>query len=324
MAKNSSKPPKLHRSFKRSYREDYQRDIEIPGLLHFACTTMGQIFKNWRLFLPLFLIIVFANIILVGLMSEDTYAHFQELISPKISAEAKLSQVSKAGFLLVSTIATGGLAQGLSESQLIFLILIFLITWLVTIYIVRQRAAGHKIKLRDALYNALTPFISTMVVFFILLLQLLPVLLAFLVYSIAIQTNFLANPFYALVFFIFATVMGVFSLYFFSSSFFGLIAVTVPGMYPLAALRIAKTLVISRRIKVLLRLAFLVVITMFSWVVVMLPLILLDLWLKGIFSWLSGVPFIPIVLLSLVCFTMIYFAAYSYLFYRQVFDYEKI
>ena len=37
---------KLHRSFKRSYREDYHRPLEAPGLVAHATSTLKIIFKK--------------------------------------------------------------------------------------------------------------------------------------------------------------------------------------------------------------------------------------------------------------------------------------
>ena len=42
-----------HKSFKRSYREDYVREKEMPGMIHHIFASFGMIFKNWKLFLPL-------------------------------------------------------------------------------------------------------------------------------------------------------------------------------------------------------------------------------------------------------------------------------
>ena len=38
---------KLHKSFKRSYREDYIRETKLPGLLSHANATFKIFFKNW-------------------------------------------------------------------------------------------------------------------------------------------------------------------------------------------------------------------------------------------------------------------------------------
>ena len=40
---------RLHHSFKRSYREDYQRGLKAPGLVAHAVSTLKIIFKNWIL-----------------------------------------------------------------------------------------------------------------------------------------------------------------------------------------------------------------------------------------------------------------------------------
>ena len=73
----SRKKVSPHKSFRRSYREDYTRDLEIPGLLSHALSSFKIIFKNWKLFLPLIAIAVVFNIVLVGIMSEATYVQFQ-------------------------------------------------------------------------------------------------------------------------------------------------------------------------------------------------------------------------------------------------------
>lgn len=319
-----SKRVRLHRSFKRSYREDYDRPLEVPGLLHHAMTTFRVIFRNWKIFLPLILLIVGANILLVGLMNEDTYVQLQETIedgSEELQA-GNVGSVAKAGLLLVSTVTTGGLTQGMTEVQQVFAILLFLVTWLVTIYIVRHRLAGHKVKMRDGLYNALTPLISTLAVLFIVLVQLIPVFIVIITYSVAVATEFLNTPFYALLFFIFAGLLVLLSAYLLSNTFLALVAVTAPGLYPMAAVHTASDLIAGRRIKLIIRMIYLVFVLAVVWVIVMLPLILLDLWLKSMWEWLEGWPFVSLELLIMTVFSTIYFSTYSYLFYRRMLDYD--
>ena len=182
--------------------------------------------------------------------------------------------------------------------------------------------AGHKVKLRDGLYNAMTPLISTFVVFVVALIQCIPIFLLIIAYSAAVQTDFLATPFYALVFFIFAVVMIVISGYLLSSSLIALVAVSAPGLYPMKALRTASDLMMGRRIRFILRLIALIIVLALMWVIVMLPLILFDLWMKT-FAWTSGIPFIPICLATMTCFTAIYITTYLYLYYRWMLGYEE-
>ena len=308
---------KLHRSFRRSYREDYKRDLEVPGIMHHLFATFRIIFKNWKLFLPFLIILVLMNILFVGLLSEDTYKQFQDILD-QTNEQLKGGEIgnfARAGLLLISTVTTGGLSGDSSEAAIVFMAILFLVTWLVTIYLLRHRLAEHKVKLRDGLYNAMTPFISTLLVFVVVMIQCIPILILVVVYSAAVQTEFLTMPFYALLFFIFASLMIIMSGYLLSSSIIALVAVSAPGLYPLKALHTASDLMAGRRIRFILRIIGLILGLGVVWIVVMIPLIMFDLFMKQ-FEWTAGIPFVSICLLAMTCFTCIYISAYFYLYYR--------
>ena len=78
----------------------------------------------------------------------------------------------------------------------------------------------------------------------------------------------------------------------------------------------------GRRVKFIIRLLYLVFVVAVIWVVVMLPLIALDLWLKSFLTGLAGIPFVSFELLFMTCFTVIYITTYVYLYYRRLLDYE--
>ena len=193
--------------------------------------------------------------------------------------------------------------------------------WLVTIFILRHYLAGRKVKLRDALYNAMTPLISTFMVFAVAVIQCIPIFILVIVYSAAVQTEFLATPFYALLFFIFAALMIILSGYLLSSSLMAFVAVSAPGLYPMKALNAASDLMAGRRIRFILRLVTLIIALAVTWVIVMLPLILFDLGMKN-FEWTEGIPFVPVCLLIMTCFTGIYITTYLYLYYRWMLGYD--
>lgn len=314
---------KLHKSFKRSYREDYKRELEVPGMMYHIFATFRVIFKNWKLFLPLLVTVVVLGIALIGLMNESTYQQFQDVLDQTAEqvGSGDVGYFAKAGLLLISTITTGGLSSQASESAVVFAVLIFLIIWLTTIFILRHRLAGHKIKLRDALYNAMTPLISTFVVFAVAVVQCIPIFILIIVFSAAVQTEFLATPFYALLFFIFAALMILLSGYLLSSSLMAFVAVSAPGLYPMKALGTASDLMAGRRIRFVLRLVTLIIALVVTWVIVMLPLILFDFGMKN-FEWTEGIPFVPVCLLVMTCFTGIYITAYLYLYYRWMLEYD--
>lgn len=314
-----------HKNFRRSYREDYLRETPTPGLLEHAMTTFQIIFKHWRTFVPFILLMTVAYIVLVGLMNEDLYQQFQDSINETNAelAGGEIGNFAKAGLLLLSTITTGGLDANMGEAQTVFMILLFLIMWLTTIYLMRHFMNGGKPRLRDGLYNALSPLISTLLVFCIIFIQAIPIMLVVITYSAAITTGFLQTPFYALVYFIFAALMILITTYLLSSSLIALVAVTAPGVYPLAALSNASDLMSSRRTKFIIRVIYLILVAVLIYIIVMTPIILLDLWLKGSLGLFAGWPIVPFFLLLVTCFVFIYVTIYLYRYYRWLLDYQE-
>ena len=316
MAKATSKKAAKkspHKTLKRSYREDYVRESDAPGVMYHIFATFKILFKNWKLFLPFLILVVVLNILFVGITNSE---YTQQIVS------SDLGTMPKAGLLFITTLTTSGLSGGSSEAATVFGVTIFLIIWLVTIYLLRQIFAGHKVKLRDGLYNAMTPLISTFVVFVVALIQCIPIFLLIIAYSAAVKTEFLTTPFYALLFFVFAALMIIISGYLLSSSLIAFVAVTAPGLYPLPALRTASELMMGRRMKFIIRLIALIFLIIILWVVIMLPLILFDLWMKS-YEWAANIPFIQICFIIMSSITCIYSSAYLYLYYRWMLGYDK-
>ena len=314
---------KLHHSFRRSYREDYQRPLKTPGLLAHANSTLKIIFKNWRLFLPLLVFVVLANIIFVGIMSQQTYETVQDSLDENYEALQEgtpLSHFAKSGLLLVSTIATGGLNSGMTEVQQLVMVILFAITWLITIYYLRHLLAGNKPKFRDGLFNSLAPLISSLCIIVVIFIHLLPIIICTIVYSSANETGFLETPLYAFLFWLFCGLLGLLSFYLLPVSLTALVATSVPGMYPLNALRAATDLLQGRRTKVIIRIAFMIIYLAVLWVIIALPLFWLDLVLKENVSFFEGFPFAPIVLQVMTTFSAIYITSYIYLYYRRMLD----
>ena len=256
-------------------------------------------------------------------MSDSTYRQFQEILDQTTEelGSGDIGVMAKAGLLLISTVTTGGLSGDSGEAATVFFVIIFLMIWLVTIFLLRHIMAKKKVKFRDALYNAMSPLVPSLVIFVVAVLQCIPILIFIIALSAAIQTEFLATPFYALVFFIFAALLILLSAYLLSSSLMAFVAVSAPGLYPFKALRTASELMQGRRIRFILRLVSLILTVLITWVVVMLPLIAFDLFMKQ-FEWTSQIPFVPVCLLVMTCFTGIYVTAYLYIYYRWMLGYD--
>ena len=317
---------RLHRSFKRSYYEDYQRKTELPSLTSQASAAFKMFFKFWKIFLPLLLIFVGLYIFLIGAMSENTLADVKANVEQtnKDVADGKIGTVGKAGLTLLGIISTGGLTT-MNDAQIVIAVLLFTIIWLVTIYLARHLLAGHQeIKMRDGFYSALSPLVSTLVVGLIIFLEAIPIMLTIIVFQVALTTEFLSTPFYALLFFMFAVLMITLSLYLLSSSFFAIIVVSAPGLYPLTAVRMAKNLIMGRRLRFLIRVFYLVIIVALLYLLLLMPAIILDGALKSQFAWLaeSKIPFVAIIQLTITVFIFIYLSIYFYLFYRALLDYN--
>lgn len=317
---------RLHRSFKRSYYEDYQRKTELPSLTSQASAAFKMFFKFWKIFLPLLLIFVGLYIFLIGAMSENTLADVRANVEQtnKDVADGKIGTVGKAGLTLLGIISTGGLTT-MNDAQVVIAVLLFTIIWLVTIYLARHLLAGHQeIKMRDGFYSALSPLVSTLVVGLIIFLEAVPIMLTIIVFQVALTTEFLSTPFYALLFFMFAALMITLSLYLLSSSFFAIIVVSAPGLYPLTAVRMAKNLIMGRRLRFLIRVFYLVIIVALLYLLLLMPAIILDGILKAQFAWLadSKIPFVAIIQLTITVFIFIYLSIYFYLFYRTLLDYN--
>ena len=317
---------RLHRSFKRSYYEDYQRKTELPSLTSQVSAAFKMFFKFWKIFLPLLLIFVGLYIFLIGAMSENTLADVKANVEQtnKDVADGKIGTVGKAGLTLLGIISTGGLTT-MNDAQIVIAVLLFTIIWLVTIYLARHLLAGHQeIKMRDGFYSALSPLVSTLVVGLIIFLEAVPIMLTIIVFQVALTTEFLSTPFYALLFFMFAALMITLSLYLLSSSFFAIIVVSAPGLYPLTAVRMAKNLIMGRRLRFLIRVFYLVIIVALLYLLLLMPAIILDGALKAQFAWLaeSKIPFVAIIQLTITVFIFIYLSIYFYLFYRALLDYN--
>lgn len=327
MPKQSSKKEnlELHRSFRRTLREEIKDDYEAPGVMNLVAESFRYIFRDWRIFGLLVLLAMAVTVLFVGLLSQESMNVVKEAIQNNADqlATGKMSNFAAAGLLLVSTIATGGLGSAFSDGQGLILIIAFLTIFLAAIYVVRYRKAERKVTFRDAIYNAMTPAISTFVVLMVILVELLPIIILIIFYSSALKTEFLDTPFYALLFLIFAFFMILLSGYLVSSSVIALIATTAPGVYPLPALRTARELVSGRRVKIVLRMLALFLVMAVIYAVVMLPVILIDTVLKGAIDVLAEVPTVSFFLMFCMFFSFLFVSVYMYLIYRSLLGYKE-
>lgn len=306
-----------HRSFQLTRRRDVPAGPVMPGLIVFTKSVFDTLWKDKRLFGSLVAFISIIGILLVGIVQQDQFATSAEVLREynKLIAEEGVDGATQVGLLFASA-ATGGLNASLTEAQQIYLSLLYLFGWLVTIWLLRHRLAGTAVKLRDGLYNAGAPVIAILALLSLAILQLLPLALGIFAFSAASGSEGLLNGGIEAGLFAFvALLLAVLSLYWVSSTLFAIIIATIPGTYPMQALRSAGDLVIGQRSRLMIRIAWLLVVIALLWAVVLLPAIALDSWLAQ--SWL---PITVVTVQLLTGFSVIFGSAYIYLLYRKMID----
>lgn len=307
-----------HHSFRLTKRRDYRRDLDLPKYWSFAREVVHTILAHRKTFMLLALIYVVAGLSFGMMVSQDTYntmvSSVRELGKDILSGG--VGDALQAGAVSVTTFMGNG-AQ-LNDIQKFCVALVFLLVWLTTVWLLREYMSDRQPRLRDGLYNSAAPLISTIIVMLWFLVQLLPIALLAIAYSALIGAGLLTNGFGTFIFSMIAILIVSLVLYWVTSTFLAAVIVTLPGMYPMKALRAAGDIVIGRRLRVLYRILWLTIVTVVAWLVVMTPLVMLDIWLTDHFSWLAAIPYVPLIALLLGAATTIWCCSYIYLLYRRI------
>ncbi len=307
-----------HRSFRLSHRRDYIRTLSMPGYWEFTWVVVGVLRKRQRTFALFVGIMSVVSMLLVGLSSQETFSALRETLTGLIG-EGDAGQFEQAGILALAVL-TGGLGGELNEIQQVYSGSIVLMVWLTTIWLLRHYLAGHAVRLRDGIYNAGAPIVSTALLCIVLIAQLLPVALGFIGYSAAQASGLLEGGVEAMLFWMAAAGLATLSLYWLTGTLLALVIITLPGTYPLYALRVAGDLVVGRRLKILLRLLWLIVGVALTWLVVLIVGILIDMGVKQLIPAITWLPIVPFIMTVMTVAAVVWAAAYVYLFYRKVVD----
>lgn len=319
--KKSFQPKSPHQSFRRTYRRDYVRSLDMPGYFAFTLEVWRTLKRHASTFGPLIVLYALMSGLFVGLASQSTYSQLSELIRTTSGEifDGSVGKIGEAGLLLVTGLS-GGINPAMTETQQLMSALFVIFIWLTTVWLLRAFLAGHTPRLKDGLYNAGAPFIPTLLLSLVLILQLIPAGLAAIGISAALPTGLISSGIEAMLFWVVVLLLLLLSIYWITSTLIALVIVTLPGMYPLRALKSAHELVVGRRLHVVLRIVWLLVVTMIFWAFILIPIILLDAWIKGMWPAISGVPIVPVALLITGAASVVWTASYVYLLYRKVVD----
>ena len=308
-----------HRSYKLTRRRDYQRRLNLPGYFAFTSSVVRHLLTYKKLFVGLIITMTVLSIIFVGMSSQDKFVSLSTLLSDygKEATEGGYKELTKTLALAFGTVMSSLSVQSSEVEQLVSIIFSIII-WLTTVWLIRAQLSGRNPKLRDGLYNAGSPIVSTFLVGMILILQLAPAFIGYTVYNIAANTNALTNGVVAFLASAVLILLIILSVYLITSTIIALVVVALPGMYPWRAIAIAGDLVIGRRLRILLRITWLILVLAVSWLVIILPVLLFTSWMQTTYEFTSRIPIAPIVL-SLASTTGVVFGcSYVYLLYRGI------
>ena len=312
-----------HRSFRLTRRRDYIRPLQITGYVSLTAEVSLVLWRAKRVFFGLAAIYCLLSIVLIGLGSQTSYDTLVTTLRDTSgdAFDGVWGSVSQAG-LLFASLATGGLSsfETLAVEQIIYTVILLLFIWLTSLWLLRQALADKRLVLREALYNAGGPILPTFLLAFVFALQLIPLALAFIAYGAASASGLLEGGVEAMLFWGAIILTGSLTLYWGVSTFFAMVVVTLPGTYPMHALRVAGDMVAGRRVKIFMRLLWAMFVVGIVWALILIPTILFDGWLKSVWPAVSWLPIVPFALLLLTVAGMIWTTAYVYILYRKVID----
>lgn len=299
-----------HRTFYLTNKGQSSRNIKMRGYFSFIGEVYSFLRDNAWLFTKFMLVYAGLSILIVGLMNQEAFNEFRNSLD-KSGVEAWIKWPS-----LFSQAITNG-DRALDPGQTILSAALLIYGWLTVVWLTRQRINGKKVNLRDGIYNSGGSIMSMVVIFSIIALQVVPAGLAFAAYNSMTAVGIINSGIqienmaaWCAMFLII-----ILTLYWMVTSFIALIISSLPGMYPLTAMRAAGDLVVGRRAKILLRLVVMMIPIAVIWLAILTPAILLDSALK-----LTWQPLVPIVVLILSTITLLWCSSYIYILYRKLVD----
>lgn len=302
-----------HRSFYLTKRGNFVRKINIASPLRFIGQVSRFVWANRRIYLWPWLIISVIMYLVIGVNDNQNYLSIRDAIV-EVDSLNYIQQVIAA----VVTVITGALIAVGGANQFIIAVTL-LLSWLALVYIARHVYSGNtKLTFRRAFYESAAPLVPILCIIFLILLQAVPLVLVSVGYvalsgAMYINQGISIENMSAVLALSAAVALTV---YWMSASLLSLIVVTIPGIYPMRALYESTVLIAGRRAKVLGRLLVMIVIGLLAMIVVSMPLVMLDRWLK--FN--DYFPLIQLMMSFVVGGLVVWMSVYLYMLYRRLID----
>lgn len=269
----------------------------LPSIWKLVGLTYRMLSDHWKIFGSITFIYFGLYVLFVRSAPDLSVSESRDVVSELLGGETSevLETITVAGTVLASA--------GQNETgQVLYGGLFFIVFSLVIIWALRRIFAEKKFRLRDAFYRSQTPLIPYSLMLILVAIQLLPFGLGGLLYSVVQANNIAASGAETMVFVAIWLGLSLLSGWWLANSVVSTYAVTLPGMYPMAALKATKQLVKHRRWLVLRKILFLIAGLGLLFLVTLLFTVTiapgLNLWLIDFFSVLV-VPLVHIYLYHL-------------------------
>lgn len=276
--------------------------LKVPSVWQLTKQPSLLLWRQRRLFIGITLVYSLLNVILAQSLSGTSASTLKTQLAS--AAGGHLGGLASSALVFTGLLGSAGSkASGAAGANQFFL---SLIASLAIIWALRQTVAGQRLRIRDAYYKGATPLVPFVLVLLIIGLQLLPLVIGSSVYSIVISQGIAVQVYEKIIWAVLFGLSALLSLYWLSSSLFGLYIVTLPDMTPLKALRSARQLVRGRRWTVLRKLLFLPLLLLTATALIMVPFII----------WLTSLATVMFFLLS--TFALLAVHSYVYGLYRAL------
>jgi len=240
-------------------------------------STWSLLANNKKIIAKLSLIYGIIYIVLVQALSAPLSA-----VSIKDTFLSAFENQLTASFNTFSYILSNNTTNSSNATSGIYQVVLILLFSLVFIYVFRKAFKKQNTTVKESMYQSMYPLIPYLVVLFIILLELIPMDIGLVLYSLVTSGGIINNIVEQIIFSILLVGFVGFSLYLLSNSIVSLYIVTLKDMTPLNSLRSAKQLVMGRRFSVILTILLLPVILLLVAGVVLIPLIML---IPALASW---------------------------------------
>jgi len=303
-----------HKSFVRTRKRDKIRQPKIEGYIAFPWYVLRILWNRKWVYLRLILTLSVMTVIFIGALQVSNLTSANGVLDSLNSGGNVFGPVMRAA-LTVGTSFTGALNSNLSDVQYIYVSVLVILGLLTVVWLLRHQLAGNKLKVRDGLYNSAGPIAAEYVLLGVGIAQIIPAAVAMLIYVTATASGLIDGGIETALFSVALFLIIVLTLYFMTTTLFAMFIATIPGTYPMKAYKAARKIVSGQRLRLLLRLSWMLILVLIASFLVLVPIVIIANSVGGGNSWV-----IPIAYQLAIITSIVYSTAYGYLLYRRMID----